>query len=310
MVRRRESVCVRRRESICVRRSASSVLLSGLKNLTYALIILIILYPMYYMLIVTLSEGLAVMKNEVWLYPKGFSLNVYAKVMRDSRIMKAYVNTILYVSVGTAISLMSTVCAAYALSKNDRLVCHRFFSFFILIPMFFGGGMIPTYLVVKGLGLLNSIWAVTLPGAVSCWNLIITRSFFINFPHEIEEAGVIDGLFDYGLLFRVVIPLSKPVLATIGLFYGVGLWNNFFGPFLYLDNQNKFPLQIILRQIVMQGVDTEALNSNAALNRDGLVVGEALKYATIIVSMVPVLIVYPFIQKYYEKGIMIGSIKG
>ena len=288
----------------------SNLILKLLKYFVYAFIILIILYPMYYMVIITFSNGLSVMKNEVWLYPKGLNINVYKKVFRDSRIIQSYINTIVYVSVGTAISLLSTVSAAYALSKKDKMIFHRFFSVFVLIPMFFGGGMIPTFIVVKSLGILDTIWAVVLPGAVSCWNLIITRSFFINFPHELEESGVIDGLSDYGLLLRIVLPLSKAVLATIGLFYGVGIWNNFFGPFLYLDSQKKFPLQIILRQIVMQGVENEARNSAANLSRDGLVVEEALKYAVIIVSMIPVLIVYPFIQKYYEKGIMIGSLKG
>lgn len=281
-----------------------------IKYFVYIFIMLTILYPIYYMAIITFSDGLSVMKNEVWLYPKGFNLSVYDKVLRDPRIMNAYLNTIIYVVVGTFISLSTTVCAAYALSKRDKLVCHRFFSIFILIPMFFGGGMIPTYLTVKDLNILNTIWAVVLPGAISCWNLIITRSFFINFPHEIEESGFLDGLSDFGILFYLVLPLSKAVLTTIGLFYGVGIWNAFFGPFLYLDDKAKYPLQIILRDIVMQGVENENKMSNAALNRDGIVVGEALKYATIIVSMVPVIIVYPFIQKYYEKGIMIGSIKG
>ena len=281
-----------------------------IKYFVYIFIIVVILYPISYMVIISFSDGLAVMKNEIWLYPKGFSLSVYDKVLRDPRIMTAYLNTIIYVIAGTSISLSTTVCAAYALSKRNKLICHKFLSIFILIPMFFGGGMIPTYLTVKNLGILDSIWAVVLPGAISSWNLIITRSFFINFPHEIEESGWLDGLSDYGILFYLVLPLSKAVLATIGLFYGVGIWNAFFGPFLYLDNKTKYPLQIILRDIVMQGVENENKMSNAALNRDGIIVGDALKYATIIVSMVPIIIVYPFIQKYYAKGIMIGSIKG
>jgi putative aldouronate transport system permease protein len=279
-----------------------------LKGFFLVLTVLMVVYPMIYMLAVSFSGNMPVMRNEVWILPKEPTLNVYKLVFRDQRILRSYLNTIEYVVIGTALSLSVTTCAAYALSKKTKLVMYRFFSVLVLIPIFFGGGMIPTYLTVKLFGMINTLWAVVIPGAVSCWNLLIMRSFFVAFPREVEESGMIDGLNDIGVLARLVLPLSTAVLATIGLFYAVGLWNAFFGPFLYLDDPKKHPLQIVLRDIVLQGSSYDMKFAQAS--RSDFVVGDTLKYATIIVSMAPIIAVYPFLQKYFVKGVMLGSLKG
>lgn len=279
-----------------------------MKVVVLLLVLIATLYPFIYMLSVSLSDNIYVIQNKVKLFPKGFNLNTYKVVFRDDRILQAYLNTILYVVLGTTISLSVTCAAAYALSKKNRLIFHSFFNMMIIITMFFSGGMIPTYLTVKALGLYNTIWAVVLPSAVSAWNLIVMKSFFANFPVEIEESGVIDGLNDIGILWYLVLPLSKAVLATIGLFYAVGQWNAFFGPFIYLKDQSKYPLQIILRDIVLLGSSFDL--QVAGGSGDQLIIEESLKYATIIVSVAPIIAVYPFLQKYFVKGVLIGSIKG
>ena len=209
---------------------------------------------------------------------------------------------------GTVIALFVTTGAAYALSKRKRCPFAKTINGMLIVIMFFNGGMIPAYLAINWLGMYNTIWAVVLPGALSAWNLIIMRSFFAAFPAEIEESGQIDGLNDLGILWFLVIPTSTAVIATIGLFYAVGLWNAFFGPFIYLRDHTKYPLQIILRQIVLKG---EAIDSEMIISGGKDIIAEdSIKYATIIVSILPIILVYPYLQKYFVKGVMIGSVKG
>ncbi|MFB0846703.1 carbohydrate ABC transporter permease [Paenibacillus oleatilyticus] len=265
------------------------------------------LYPFVYMAAVSVSKDIYVMKNEVFLWPKGFNLNMYEVVFRDKQIWGAYGNTILYVTLGTAVSLVITSMGAYALSRKD-MVFQRGFTLMIVFTMFFSGGMIPTFLVVRELGLVDTIWAMVLPGAVNTWNLIIMRTFFSGMPKELEESGRMDGLTDIGVFVRIVLPLSKAVFATIGLFYAVALWNNFYLPLLYLRQPDLFPLQVLLRNLILAG----AVNSGevTSIGGDNLIVEDSLKFATIMVSTVPILLIYPFIQKYFVKGVMIGAVKG
>lgn len=265
------------------------------------------LYPFVYMIAVSLSGDLYVLRGEVWLWPKGFTLDMYHLVLNDPRISTAYLNTIIYTVTGTAISLAVTSLGAYALSKKE-MSGNQFFTMLIVFTMFFSGGMIPTFLVVRSLGFMDTLWAMVLPGAVSTWNLIIMRTFFRGIPAELEEAGRIDGLNDFGIYLRIVLPLSKAVMATIGLFYAVGIWNNFYQALLYLRDSSLFPLQVVLRNIVLAG---QVNNSEVtSVGGDNLIVEESLKFATIIVSTLPILMVYPFLQKYFVKGVMIGSVKG
>ncbi|MEF3311808.1 carbohydrate ABC transporter permease [Paenibacillus sp. GYB004] len=269
-------------------------------------LVVVTLYPFVHMGAVSLSSSIHVLKGEVSWFPKGFQLETYKLVLSDPRIGKAYWNTIVYVTLGTAISLVITSLGAYALAKKTMLF-HRGFTLVIIFTMFFSGGMIPTFLVVKELGVMDTVWGIVLPGAVSTWNLLIMRTFFSGIPVELEESGRIDGLNDIGVFFRIVVPLSQAVFATIGLFYAVGLWNNFMLPLLYLRDPDLFPLQVILRNIVLAGQVNQA---DAAAIGDNVVLEESLKYATIMVSTVPILLIYPFLQKYFVKGVMIGAVKG
>jgi len=277
-----------------------------LQYLFLLFIVIITLYPIIYMVSVSLSEDIYVMKSQVALFPKGFNTRMYELVLSDKRIFTAYKNTIIYVLTGTALSLAITTSGAFVLSKK-RIIFSDFFSIMIIITMFFGGGMIPTFLTVRSLGMLDTIWAVILPGAVSTWNLILMRSFFNEFPSEIEESGRLDGLNDIGILWYLVLPVSTAVLATIGLFYAVAQWNAFFAPFIYLKSTSKFPLQLILRELLSAGSSNADANS---ISGDSIIVEESLKYATVVVSIVPIIAVYPFLQKYFVKGVMIGSVKG
>lgn len=269
-------------------------------------IVLACLYPFVYMLAVSLSDSASIASGEVWLWPKGFNLDMYQYVFEDGRVLKGYKNTLIYVISGTAISLIVTALGAYALSKT-KMVMGKPILMLIVFTMFFNGGMIPTFLVVKELGFVNTIWGMVLPGAVGTWNLLIMRTFFIGMPQELEESGKIDGLSEIGIFFRIVLPLSKPVLATIGLYYAVGMWNNFMGPLLYLRDADMQPLQVILRNIVLSG---QLTGTDGPVVGDIVVVEDGLKFATIMVSTLPILLVYPFIQKYFVKGALIGSVKG
>jgi putative aldouronate transport system permease protein len=268
-------------------------------------VVLSALYPFVYMIAVSFSGMVPVLKGQVFLWPKEFNLNTYAAVFEKPEIGRAYLNTILYTVLGTTISLLVSAAGAYALSKKQMLF-HRGFMVMIVITLFFSGGMIPTFLVVKSYQLIDTFWAMILPTAVSTWNLIVMRTFFAGMPQEVEESGKLDGLTDIGIFFRLVLPLSKAILATIGLFYGVAIWNNFFSALMYLRDADLFPLQIIVRNMVLQGQGTGAGN----IGGDSLIVDESIKYATIIITTVPILMVYPFLQKYFAKGALIGSIKG
>ncbi|WP_096438604.1 carbohydrate ABC transporter permease [Alteribacter populi] len=267
------------------------------------LMVLVMTYPFIHMTAVSLSADYYVMRGEVSFWPKGFTTGVYEQVLQNSRIHTGYINTIIYVVTGTSLSLAVTAMGAYALSRK-QLVWRGGFSFMIVFTMLFSGGMIPTFLVVRELGIIDTRWAMILPSAVSAWNFFVMRTFFANLPVELEESGKIDGLNDIGIFWRIMLPLSKPVLATIGLFYLVFIWNNFMNSLLYLRSEELYPLQMILRNIVMQGQMEQSVDGN----EEGIAL--TIQYATILVSTVPVLCVYPFIQKYFVKGALLGSVKG
>jgi len=268
-------------------------------------VMVIILFPLLHVTAVSFSSSKHVYMNDISIYPKDFNIEMYKLVFRDTKIFNAYKNTIFYVVLGTFLSLVVTSAAAYALSKK-KLVFRKRFMGLILITMFFSGGMVPTFLTVKNLGMYDTTWAIVLPGLVSTWYLIIMKSFFEAFPEEIEESGKLDGLNDIGTLWYLVLPVSKAVLATIGLFYAVNLWNSYYAPFIYLDSQKKYPLQVILRAMLETG---QGLDGGTRTSDEPIIL-ESLRYATIIVSVVPIIIVYPFLQKYFVTGVMIGSIKG
>lgn len=269
-------------------------------------VVIVTLYPFLYMINVSLSDKYYVVRQAVSLWPKGFNLDSYKIVLEDSRIAIGYKNTILYTVLGTFISMVLTSMGAFALSR--KMVFGKTSTMLIVFTMLFQGGMIPTFLVVKGLGMLDSIWAMVLVNGVSVWNLIIMRTFFMGIPSELVDSGKIDGLTEIGVFARIIIPLSKPVLATISLFYAVAMWNNFQLALIYLRSADLFPLTVVLRNIVLQG-NFENGDITGGGGEDSIV-DESLKFATIIVTTLPIIMVYPFIQKYFVKGVMIGSVKG
>ncbi|WFB55757.1 carbohydrate ABC transporter permease [Paenibacillus sp. BR1-192] len=272
-----------------------------------ALLLIVILYPLYFIVIASVSDPISVGGGKVWLFPVDFTLEGYQKILENQAIWVGYKNTILYMAVGTAVNVAITVTGAYPLSRKD-MYGRNLFMFLITFTMFFSGGLIPTYLLVKSLGLMNSMWALIIPGAVSVWNLIITRTFFQhNIPEELREAADMDGCSDFRFFLQVALPLSKAILAVLVLFYGVGHWNSFFSALIYLRDEAQYPLQLVLRNILIQNEVQELMNLELGAGSN---LSESIKYGVIIVASIPVLILYPMVQKYFVKGVMIGSLKG
>ncbi|GIP35875.1 carbohydrate ABC transporter permease [Paenibacillus sp. J2TS4] len=280
-------------------------------NYTLLIIIsIIVLYPLVFVVVASFSNPAAVMRGEVWLWPKDLTWVGYKRVFSNTEILTGYWNTIVYTVVGTAINLVMTIAAAYPLSRKDFMLRNTFTAM-IVFTMFFSGGMIPTYLLIKNLGMLNSFWVMVIPGAVSVWNILIMRTFFQNgIPYEMQEAASIDGCSNMQILLRIVLPLSMPIIAVMILFYSVGHWNSYFSALIYLTDRDKYPLQLFLREILVQGQMQEMLDISADTLSDSVMDAEAIKYAIVIVANLPILMLYPFLQKYFVKGVMIGAIKG
>lgn len=273
--------------------------------------LIIVLYPIIYIISCSFSSGDALMSGKVKFFPVEPTLQSYRAVFKYSSIWVGYKNSIIYAFVGTAISMVLTLFAAYPLSRSD-FRGKKIFMFIILFTMMFSGGLIPNYLLVKNLKLLNTMWAVVLPGAVSAYNIIVARTFFNNtIPKELQEAAEMDGCSDFKFFIKIVIPLSAPIIAVLSLWVIVGLWNSYFSPMIYLDSQEKYPLQLVLRRILLLSqVNLNQTNIDPEIIRKNQYLGEMLKYGTIIVSTLPLMVVYPFVQKYFVKGVMIGSVKG
>jgi putative aldouronate transport system permease protein len=272
---------------------------------------MVMLYPFLFVLAASLSSSSEVARGMVGILPRGFNTRAYEAVFKYPHIWSGYRNTLLYTGAGTAINLFMTVAGAYPLSRK-QFFGRGVFTFFIAVTMFFSGGLIPTYLIMRSYKLLNTFWVMVIPGAISTWNMIIMRTFFQNIPTELEEAAVIDGCTDIGVLVRVILPLSTASIMTIGMFYAVGHWNSWFSAFIYLRDQSRYPLQLWLRLIVLQNQinDIALLQPGAVDVTSENLISDTIKYAVIIVAAAPILCVYPFIQKYFVKGVMVGSIKG
>ena len=272
-------------------------------------IMIVIAYPLYFVIIASFSQPEAVLGGKLRFCPIGFNLDSYKMVLSEPKVWIGYRNTLLYTVLGTAINLVHTTLAAYPLSRKD-MPARTFFTFVISFTMLFGGGMIPVYMVVKNLKLTDTIWSMMIPNAIATYNLLVMKNYFqTSIPDELQEAAAIDGCNHVQTLLKVVLPLSTPILAVILLFYAVGHWNAFFNAVLYLRKQELFPLQIILRDILLQN-SLEAVGGDLTGMYEKVMRGETMKYALIIVASAPVIILYPFIQKYFVKGIMVGAIKG
>ncbi|MDO5424399.1 MAG: carbohydrate ABC transporter permease [Eubacteriales bacterium] len=271
------------------------------------LMIIAVLYPLYYMLIVSISDGNAVLRGEIVLWPKGVNLNAYIAVLTNQYVPRSYLNTLLYTVSGTLIAVAMTALCAYPLSRKD-FYGGKILTGIVLFTMFFDAGIISNYMVIRSIGIKNTAWAIILPGAINVWYMIIMRTFFSGIPEELFESARLDGANDLVVFWKVVLPVSKAVLATMVLFYAVGLWNQWLQPLIYLDSRDLYPMQLILRNIVL-GADA-ALSKSMSANSDMATMGLNIKYAVIFITMLPILVVYPFVQKYFVKGVMVGSVKG
>ena len=269
-----------------------------------------VLYPCIFVLSASFSSGVAVQSGKVILFPVDLSIEGYRAVFNTSTVWTGFINSLFYTVVGTTINLVMTLTAAYCLSRRD-LPGRNGIMLLFTFTMFFSGGMIPSYMMVQSLGILNTRWALLLPGAIGVYNLIVARTCIINsIPLELLEASQMDGCSDVMYYLKVVIPLSKAIIAVLVLFYGVGHWNAYFNAMIYLHDKSLYPLTLFLREILMASqIDPSTVQDPELQARLAEMAG-AIKYSLIVVSMVPVLIIYPFVQKYFVKGVMIGSVKG
>ena len=297
-----------------IRRSLSERIGYGIILILLTLLTLICLYPFYQVLVCSVSDPNIVMrKNSLLLWPEGFQLDAYRLVLQNRNLRSGFVNTFKYLALGTCLQYLITTLAAYPLSLKDAKL-KRPLMIYMTITMYFSGGLIPYYLLVNRLGMINTIWVLTVPGAINVWNCIIMRTQFLSLPASLREAAIIDGAGDFTILFRVMLPLSKAVSAVLILFTAVGYWNMWFDPMIYMTDRSGYPIQTILREILIDANEqtfSGASQTSASLINNDLDAAKTLtKYANIIVCTVPILCVYPLAQKYFVKGVMIGSLKG
>lgn len=269
-------------------------------------VIIITLYPFVYVLSMSISDPKHVLADTIWLFPQGFSLESYKKVFENEDIWTAYSNTIFYTVVGTSLNIVFTMLAAYPLSRKT-FFARNWIMVIIVNTMFFGGGLIPSFLLIKELGLYNTRWAILLPGLTSAFYIIITRTFFQSIPDSLTESAKIDGANDIGILMRIIIPLSKPILAVLSLFYAVGHWNSYVPAMIYLPDPKLQPMSLYLMKILVQNNDSMMEGMIDQIDR--ALFAAQLKYAVIIVTILPILLIYPFLQRFFVKGVMIGSLK-
>lgn len=295
--------------SLIDRGTAGDKVFDAINTLLLVVVFLIVAYPLYYIVIASVSSPTLVLTGKIALYPQGIQFESYQKVFQNSEIVSGYLNTVCYTVVGTVLNLAVTLSAAYSLSRKD-LRGRAVFTFLFAFTMFFNGGTVATYLLVKKLNLLNTFWAMVLPNALSVWNLILCRNFFeSNIPGELLEVSRIDGCSNLRFYLAIVLPLSKALIAVMLLFYAVGHWNNYFQALLYISDRSKYPLQMVLRNVLIASQPDETLAGMTDRAKFYQEV-EMLKYALVVVSSLPVIVLYPFVQKHFVQGVMVGSIKG
>ena len=292
------------------RKNASSRVFDAVNAFLILLLMFLTLYPMLYVVFASLSEPKYLLSHSGMLFwPVGkVGLKGYELVLKNPNIINGFKNTLFYVLCGTAINVLLTAMGAFVLTRKHFAI-RRLCSFLILLTMFFSGGMIPTFFVVKSMGLYNSRWALILPGAINVYNMIIMRTFFDGIPASLEEGAMLEGANDWHVFTRIILPLSMPVIAVMILYYGVGHWNSWFSGMIYLRDRQKYPLQLFLRDILLQNkTDTNAITT-VEMAEESLY-KELIQYAAIVVTTVPILCVYPFLQRYFVQGVMIGAVKG
>lgn len=272
-------------------------------------LILITILPLGYVLIASFMDPQVLANQGLSLNPNDWTVDGYKRVLGDSAILRGFLNSFIYSTLFSIITVAVSVLTAYPLSKKD-LVGRKWINYFLIFTMFFGGGLVPTYLLIKNLGMLNTMWAIIIPGAVNVWNIILARTYFQSIPDELVEAAVIDGANDMQIFFKIMLPLAKPIMFVLFLYAFVGQWNSYFDAMIYIKDPDLAPLQLVLRNILIQSeVSKDMIGAQAAMN-EMKKIAEMIKYATIIISSLPLIIMYPFFQKYFDKGIMSGSLKG
>ena len=291
-----------------IKRSLGDKIFDIFNVLLLCTLMLVTLYPFLYVIFASLSVPSELVKHSGILWkPQGFFTEGYRLVLKNPMIIIGYKNTLFYVVAGTILNVLFTALFAFVLSRRD-LNWKKYMMMMVVVTMCFSGGMIPGYILVKNLGMLDTRWALIVPGLIATWNLIIMRTSFQSIPYELEEAAKIDGASDFRVFFQIILPLSVPLLAVMVLFYGVGHWNSWTGALIYLRDRELFPLQLVLREILIENSTGDTTNLSTTTGDPFL--GEVVKYATIIVATVPILVLYPFIQKYFTQGVMIGALKG
>lgn len=274
------------------------------------------LYPFWNSMVISLNVGSDTTLGGITVWPREFTLENYYVVLQDKRLLNSFVISVLRTAIGTLISVICTAIFAYGMSRKG-LIGKKYYMIFCIITMYFGGGLIPFYLLCRELGLMNTFWIMIIPGIIGVYNMIIFRTFFLGLPEGLEESAKIDGCSHWGTLFRIVLPISGPVIATLSLFTAVGHWNDWFGPSIFISNQDLLPIQTVLMQILSSNIVSdqllEAAGSNAAaqdqLFRAQSVTTKSLTMATMMVATLPIILVYPFVQKYFVKGVLVGSLK-
>lgn len=265
------------------------------------------IYPFIYILIISLMPVDEYLKGGLMILPRGITFEAYQQIFNNGNIFLSYKSSIIITVAGTFTNLFLTILCAYGMSKT-KLKGYKFFINAIVFTMYFKGGLIPSYMLMRNLHFIDSYWSVILTGAISTYNMLVLRSFFINIPESLEEAAIIDGASEPYLLFKIILPLSMPSIATIGLFYAVGHWNSYFNPMLYLNNRKMWPLQVILREILFESTESMRTMGEASELQQSQIAAQ-LKMATVIITIVPITLVYPFLQKHFVKGVLIGAVK-
>lgn len=272
-------------------------------------VVLIIAYPLYYIITASFSDPYEVYAGKTFFFPVSFTIDGYRRIFQDDSIVMGYLNSVIYTVIGTIVSVFLVITTGYAVSKKT-LPGRKLIMMFFVFTMYFGGGLIPTYLVVKQMGLINSMWALILPGQVAVFNVIIARTFFeTSIPPSLTEAAAIDGCSNLRTFASIILPLSKPIISVMVIFSMVAFWNDWFAALVYLPEQAKAPLQLVLRKILIQSQAASTMMSGMGSYADQNKITEMIKFASIVVASVPMLVVYPFVQKYFSQGVMIGAIK-
>ena len=281
----------------------------GINYVLVTIVVLTMLFPLLNIIATSFSSENAIITNRVSIWPVEFTANTYKQVVERTQIFNAMKNTVILTVVGTAINMVVTICGAYPLSKS-RLTGRNVFLFLITLTMLFSAGLIPNFMLIKSLGLMNTYWAIWLPGAVSTYNMIVMKTFFSGIPSSLEESAYIDGANDLRILWSIILPLSLPSIATITLFYAVGHWNAYFNMILYITSSSKKVLQQVLRDLINSSSATEQLQLTDSSDAMQPIASESIKAVAIVIATLPIMCFYPFLQKYFTKGVMIGAIKG